>query len=101
MAVLTGIKKKFAYLSTNKDHSIIHEWIKSITNYLYWCTPSAPEGDGNDIVKRWKSIMDHICDDHGTCHHKDVTLEEGKIKWLIPSSYVYNNYQCIFPPVFS
>ena len=46
---------------------------------------SAP-GDGNDIVKRWKSIVDHICDDHGTCYHEDLTLEERKRKWLIPSS---------------
>ena len=89
--MFTGIKKKLARLSTNKDCSIISEWIKSIKNHLYWCSVSAPEGDGSDIVKRWKSIMDHISDDHGTCYHKDLTLEERRKKWLIPSSYIIIN----------
>ena len=33
--VFIGIKKKLAHLSTNKECSIIGDWIKSITNHLY------------------------------------------------------------------
>jgi len=84
--VFTGVKKKLARLSASKDCSIIGEWIRSITNHLYWCAASAPEGDGDDIVKRWKSLMDHICDSHDTCYHKDLTLEERRKKWLIPGT---------------
>ena len=84
--MFTGIKKKLARLSTNKDCSIIGEWTKSITNHLYWCAASAPEGDGDDIVKRWKSLMDHICDEHATCYHEDLTLEERRKNWLIPGT---------------
>ena len=84
--MFTGIKKKLARLFTNKDCSIIGKWTKSITNHLYWCAASAPEGEGDDIVKRWKSLMDHICDNHDTCYHKDLTLEERRKKWLIPST---------------
>ena len=64
---------------------IIAEWIKSITNYLYWCAASSPEGDGNEMVKCWKSLMDHICDSHDTCYHSPLSLDERK-KWLIPGT---------------
>ena len=75
-----------ARLSGNKDSSIIAEWIKSITNHLYWCAASSPAGDGNEIVKRWKSLMDHICDSHDTCYHSQLSLDERKKKWLIPGT---------------
>ena len=50
----------------------------SIT-YVYWCTVSVPNGDykaddvslddgsndnGNEIVKHWRSLMDHLCNIH-------------------------------------
>ena len=75
-----------ARLSSNKDCSIIAEWIKSITNHLYWFAASSPEGDGNEIVKSWKSLMDHICDSHDTCYHSPLSLDERKKKWLIPDT---------------
>ena len=79
-----GIKKKLAHLSTNKECSIIGDWIKSITNHLYWCVASATDGDGEDIVKRWKSLMDHIGDIHDDCYHADLSLQERRKKWLTP-----------------
>ena len=89
--VFIGIKKKLARLSNNKDCSIIGDWIKSITNHLYWCAASAPD-DSNDIVKRWKSLMDHICDIHDECYHTDLSLEDRRKKWLIPGteSQIFN-----------
>ena len=75
-----------ARLSSNKDCSIISEWIKSITNHLYWCAASSPAGGGNEIVKCWKSLMDHICDSHDTCYHCQLSLDERKKKWLIPGT---------------
>jgi len=57
----TGIKKKLCRISNTTDCAIIAEWSKSITNYLYWCAASAPNGNGHDIVKHWKSLINHIC----------------------------------------
>ena len=36
--IMTDIKKKSARLAKTKECSLIDEWIKSITNHLYWCT---------------------------------------------------------------
>ena len=47
----TGIKKKLCRLSNTSECAIIAEWIKSITNHLYWCAASAPDGNGDDMVK--------------------------------------------------
>ena len=41
-----GIKKKLTKLGNYKDCSIINNWTKSITNHMYWCAASAPDGDG-------------------------------------------------------
>ena len=53
---------------------IVGEWTKSIINHLYWCAASVYDdvGDdisddgsdndnGNRILKRWESLMDHLC----------------------------------------
>ena len=79
-----GIKKKLASLSTNKEYSNIGDWIKSITNHLYWCVASATDGDGEDIVKRWKSLMDHIGDIQDDCYYTDLSVQERRKKWLTP-----------------
>ena len=44
-------------LSKYKDCDIVGAWIKSITNHMYWCAASAPDGDGKEMVTRWKSLM--------------------------------------------
>ena len=70
-------------MAKTKECSLIGEWIKSITNHLYWCTATAPDGD--DIVKRWKSLMDHLCNRHDDCYHDSLdTLEERRKKWFTP-----------------
>ena len=60
-------KEKLACLSTDKDCLIIAKWIESITNHLYWCVASAPDDDSDDIIKHWKSLMEHIIDMHDEC----------------------------------
>ena len=48
--IFTGLKKKLAKLSQYKDCDIVGDWIKSITNHMYWCAASAPDGDGQQMV---------------------------------------------------
>ena len=74
-----GIKKKLSRVSTTADCDIIAEWIKSTTNHLYWCAASAVDGDGdgNDMVNCWKSLIDHI---HEDCYHQP--LYDRPVKYL-------------------
>ena len=67
-----GVKKKLIKLGKYKDCELINEWVKSITNHMYWCTASAPDGDGEQMAIRWKSLMDHLCDNHEGCYHQDL-----------------------------
>ena len=58
-----------AKLSQYKDCEIVGAWIKSITNHMYWCAASAPDGDGKLMVDRWKLLMSHLIDQHDDCFH--------------------------------
>ena len=50
-----------------------------------WCAASAP--DGNDIVKRWKSLMNHVCNTHDDCYHDPLnSLEERRKLWFVPGT---------------
>lgn len=71
-------------LSQYKDCDIVGDWIKSITNHLYWCAASAPDGDGQQMVDRWKSIMNHLCDQHDECYH--LPLGDRRKKWFTPGN---------------
>ena len=62
------MKKKLGCLANISDCAIIGEWIKRITNHIYWCAASATDGKGDDMVKRWKTLIDHICDIHEECY---------------------------------
>ena len=82
ISTLTGIKKKLVKLSKYKDCELVGDWVKSITNHLYWCAASAPEGDGDEMTVRWKSLMEHLCDQHDQCYH--LPLGDRRKKWFIP-----------------
>ena len=76
MTGFTAVKKKLAHLAAASECGIVGEWSKSIINHLYWCAASVPnsyneadneadDGDydgsndnGDEIVKRWRSLMD-------------------------------------------
>ena len=69
-------------LSKYKDCELVGDWVKSITNHLYWCAASAPEGDGDEMTVRWKSLMEHLCDQHDQCYH--LPPGDRRKKWFIP-----------------
>ncbi|PIK49341.1 hypothetical protein BSL78_13800 [Apostichopus japonicus] len=60
-----GIKKKLRAAAAMKDCGLINDWIKSITNHLYWCASSSPDGDGGVMAAKWASIVkphyEHPC----------------------------------------
>ena len=38
------------------------------------------------MVKRWKSLIDHICDIHEDCYH-EALLHDRPVKYLTPGTY--------------
>ena len=65
-----------AKLSKYKDYDIVGAWTKSITNHMYWCTTSAPDGDGKEMVTCRKSLMRHLCDNRDESYHLPWVIEE-------------------------
>ena len=68
--------------------------IKSITNHLWWCSSSC-DGNAEELIEKWKSVLYHITDKHTwtgnkivhQCSHPSLTEEHGrKKKWLSPTS---------------
>ena len=76
-------------LAQYKDCEIVGEWIKRITNHLYWCVASSPDGDSDQMAIRWKSLMEHTCDKHDECYHLPLDARDRLKKWLVPGGYVY------------
>jgi len=62
---------------------------------MYWCAASSPDGDGDEMVKRWKSLMDHLCNDHSNCYGDHTDLEDRHRKWLIPGIICFEIYSII------
>ena len=81
---MIGLKKKLGKLSKYKDCELIADWVKSIINHLYWCAASAPDGDGEQMVTRWKSLPNHLCNEHDECYH--LPLGERQRKWFTPGN---------------
>ena len=94
MAGFTAVKKKLAHLATASECGIVGEWTKSITNHLYLCSASVPNGDveaddgyddgSNDnhdgIVRCWRSPMDYLCSIHNNCYHSKLSSLEQRRK---------------------
>ena len=85
---MSGLVKKMEALGREKDCQDINEWIKSISNHLYWCAASSKTS--NEILAKWKSVVNHIQNIH---IHKDplfpVCLHDASLrrKYLKPSMY--------------
>ena len=47
-----------------KDCEIIGEWKKSVINHLYWSAMSTEDGNGEMIVEKWLSVLNHMHDQH-------------------------------------
>ncbi|XP_069110215.1 uncharacterized protein, partial [Argopecten irradians] len=92
--VAKGLKKKLCSLAKEKDCGEVTDWIKSLTNHLYWCAASTPPGEGNIMWAKWVSLENHIQNihhGHGNlfpdCAHPDMDPEvRRRKKWLKPGT---------------
>ena len=86
MVCILGVAKKLEQLAKQKDCEVVHQWVKSISNHLYWSAASSDNGDV--MVAKWKSIGNHLQDIHEghgelfpVCLHPQLEVNR---KWLKP-----------------
>ena len=89
--VLPAVSKKLATLAKQKHCQVLHPWLRSISNHLYWCASSSPPGDGSLIVAKWKSIVNHIANIHhghgepfDSCLHGTLEGHDAARQWIDP-----------------
>ena len=89
--LFAGFKAKLLKLAAQKDCGALSEWIRSITNHMYWCASSTQDGNGKVMVAKWVSLMNHIMDIHehsdenfAKCLHPPASAEDPQTKWLKP-----------------
>ena len=88
--VARGISRKLEAAAKLKRCEVIRSWIQSISNNLHWCAVSAPAGDGDLIVAKWKSIINHIQNIHDghpderypKCEHESLIGREAQKRWI-------------------
>ncbi|KAJ8333729.1 hypothetical protein SKAU_G00410480 [Synaphobranchus kaupii] len=92
-----SLRKKLVALANKKVNRDLMPWIKSITNHV-WFASSSCGGNPEELTRRWKSLLHHICGVHRweedgvnyTCHHRSLTPDEQRRKkWLQPDSPAY------------
>ena len=76
-----------ARLAKTKQCDRFGEWIKSIT-------ATAPDVD--DIVKRWKSLIDRLRNKHDDCYHDPLDIQEERKKWFNAGSYILIIHHQVF-----
>ncbi|XP_049918879.1 uncharacterized protein LOC126401561 [Epinephelus moara] len=88
--VVKGLMKKLLAVSNRKDNRDLQPWIKSICNHLWYACASCG-GDPEDLIKKWQSLLYHICGVHRweedgeekTCQHADLSPEQQRRKrWI-------------------
>ncbi|XP_063062373.1 uncharacterized protein LOC134455281 [Engraulis encrasicolus] len=98
-----SVKKKLVNAANKKENQDLQTWLKSISNHLYWSCSSS-HGDGEECVRRWKSLLHHIVGIHRweedgeqhTCHHAPLTDDEQRRKrWMKVDSPAYKSLKSI------
>ena len=85
-----SVQKKLTKKAQTKQCADLKPWIQAIIIHLWWCAKTS-EGNGNDCVERWKSIVYHTtnihhwdgCKHFHECAHPPIPREtERKKRWL-------------------
>ena len=76
-----------------KECEILGEWSRSMVNHLYWCAMSTDDGNGDVILEKWLSLINHMHNEHHghgktykKCGHECLQNR----KWL--KHRKYNNF---------
>ncbi|KAK3705290.1 hypothetical protein QZH41_008177 [Actinostola sp. cb2023] len=87
--VAKGLGKKIDKVAKQKDCGDIAEWKQSISNHMYWCAASTPDGNGDMIKAKWEILPLHIQDIHTSnnvlhseCGHGELEGERRDKLWM-------------------
>lgn len=89
--------KKIDKASKKKDVEDLGEWKQSISNHMYWCASSTPDGHPQTMVEKWKILPQHIMNIHKNpdgkiikkCNHGRLRGEARNRLWLKPGMLSY------------
>lgn len=83
-----GLKKKLANLALRAKYSSINEWIKSITNHLYWCVASTDDADEREA--KWRSVHNHVRNihEHNTIEFPLCLHGPLEKNWILKGMYM-------------
>jgi len=91
--VAKGLTKKMESLSKQRSCELVHEWIRGISNHLYWCAASSAGQSGEVVAAKWLSVVRHIQNIHeghselfDSCAHSELEYER---KWFKPHSLAF------------
>ncbi|XP_062615668.1 uncharacterized protein LOC134277345, partial [Saccostrea cucullata] len=102
--VAKGTGKKLDALAKVKDCEIVGKWKQSITNHMYWSAGSTPDNNGDMIVAKWESVIQHLQNIHNNhpnalfrrCLHDPLEEDdEREIEWLNPTSKAFEQLEKI------
>ena len=88
-----AITKKLTKLTNKNKMEIVALWRKSIINHLHWVAASTPNGDGQTMLAKWLSLLNHIVNRHEmhgdllfpTCLHGPLQDDSNKL-WFTPGT---------------
>lgn len=74
-------------------------WHQSISNHMYWCAASTPDGNGQLMQEKWKILPFHIQDIHANtdsqlypeCGHGELEGDAKNRLWLEPGVYLVHD----------
>ena len=86
--------KKIDKLAKKKDCEDVGQWRQSISNHMYWCAASTPDGSGQLMQEKWKILPLHIqnihvnieSDIHSECGHGQLQGDAADRLWLQPGT---------------
>ena len=80
-----SVGKKLKSAAKLNDCEDIQPWIQSIINHLYWSAVSTEPGQGELIVAKWSSVVNHVINKHNhsnklfsKCAHEELVIRKGK-----------------------
>ena len=87
-----GLCKKNDKLARKKDYEEIGEWRQSISNHMYWCAASTPDGNGQIMQEKMENATIthsniHVnveSDVYPECGHGNLEGDAADQLWLQP-----------------
>ena len=85
------MKKKLGAVAKTTDCHPVSQWIKSISNHVYWCAASTEPGPdrGEVVLAKWQSVANHVQNVHEhaqptfpRCQHGDLPEDLTRYNWL-------------------